>query len=97
MKDIMLDELNDLLIADNDLVIGLSDQQQQKHLLLTEKGDIKQFPDAGVGTLKFLESEDPGALLREISIQFSADGMKVKEVKFGTGGKILLNAPYEVS
>ena len=43
MKDIMLDELSDVLIADNDLVIGFSDQQQQKHLLLTEKGDVKQL------------------------------------------------------
>lgn len=97
MKDIMLDELNDVLIADNDLVIGFSDQQQQEHLLLTEKGDVKQFPDAGVGTLKFLESEDPGALLREISIQFSADGMKVKQVKYNVTGKILIDAPYESS
>lgn len=97
MKDIMLDEVNDVLISNDDLVIRVSDQQQQEHLLLTEKGDIKQFPDAGVGTLKFLESEDPGALLREISIQFSADGMKVKQVKFSVDGKILINAPYEVN
>jgi hypothetical protein len=97
MKDIMLDELNDVLLQNNDLVIGYSDQQQREHLLLTEKGDVKQFPDAGVGTLKFLESEDPGALLREISIQFSADGMRLKQVRFNETGKILVNAPYEIS
>lgn len=95
MKDILLDELSDLQVLNDDLVIGVTDQQHQEHLLLTEKGDIKQFPDAGVGTLKYLESEDPGALLREVSIQFSSDGMNVKAVKFGSTGKLLINAPYE--
>lgn len=97
MIDLILTAESDLKIANDDLVIGVADQQLQERLLLTEKGDIKQFPDAGVGTMKFLESEDEGGLLREISIQFSADGMKVKEVKVDSSGKILINAPYENS
>ena len=96
MNDILLDN-GDLLIENDDLVISVSDQQQQERLLMTEKGDVKQFPDAGVGTLKFLESEDAGSLLREIALQFSADGMNVKEVKLNDNGKILVNAPYEGS
>ncbi len=96
MKDFLLDTATgDIKIDNDDLVIGLSDQQQQEHLLLTEKGNIKQFPDAGVGCLKFLESEDEGGLLREIGIQFTADGMNVKEVKVSSTGKILINAVYQ--
>lgn len=92
--------MNDLILKDgaiktlnDDLYIGDSDQQQQSNLLLTEKGNIKQFPDAGVGALKFLESEDPAGLIREVSMQFTADGMDVKQVQYGNG-KLLINAPY---
>lgn len=95
MTDLLLNTDGDIAIANDDLVIGYSDQQQQERLLLTEKGNIKQFADAGVGTLKFLEGEDVGSLLREISLQFTADGMNVKEVKLSDDGKILINAPYE--
>ncbi len=95
MTDLLLNDTGDIAISNDDLLIWLSDQQQQERLLLTEKGDIKQFPMAGVGTLKFLESEDEGNLLREISLQFSADGMNVKEVSVNEQGHILINAPYE--
>ncbi|MGQ0739146.1 MAG: hypothetical protein ACT4OJ_08825 [Bacteroidota bacterium] len=95
MTDLLLTTDGNLQITNDDLVIGESDQQQQQRLLLTEKGNVKQYPEAGVGTMKFLEAEDQGALLREISLQFSADGMNVKEVKVGDSGKILINAPYK--
>lgn len=97
MTDFVLDETNDIAIAADDLVIGFSDQQQQGRLLLTEKGNIKQYPEAGVGALKFLESEDPAGLIREISIQFTADGMNVKALKIDAQGKINVDAPYDTS
>lgn len=95
MKDFLLESDGEIQVANDDLVIDTSDQQQQQRLLLTEKGNVKQFPDAGVGALKFLEDEDEGGLLREIGLQFSADGMNVKELKVADNGNILINAIYE--
>lgn len=92
MKDFLIQD-GTLMIANGDLVIGDSDQQHQERLLLTEKGNIKQFPDAGVGALNYIEAEDPAELVREISVQFTADGMNVIEVKIDNG-QLLINAPY---
>jgi hypothetical protein len=94
MKDFIKDADGDLLIKDNDLFIGNSDQQHQEDLLITEKGAIKQFLGTGVGIGKFLESEDPAGLLREINIQFTADGMKVNEIKITSEGKLSISADY---
>ena len=95
MKDLLHDTNGDLLIAGNDLVVGNSDLQHQQDLLLTEKGSIKQYPDAGVGSYKFLESEDEAGFLREIGLQFTADGMDVKELSVTADGKINVNADYK--
>jgi len=94
MKDFIKDAEGDLMIKDNDLFIGISDQQHQKDLIITEKGAIKQFLSTGVGARKFLEAEDPAGLLREINVQFTADGMKVNEVKITGEGKLSISADY---
>lgn len=95
MKDFLLDNNRDLAIEDGDLVIGVADQQHQEDLLLQDKGSSKEFPMVGVGSFKFLESEDAAGLLREINIQFSADGMKVDKVAFDNSGKINVKAAYK--
>jgi hypothetical protein len=96
MRDFLLDIDEDIDIEADDLVIASSsDQQHREHLLLLEKGSLKQFPSAGVGLFKFLEGDDPGALLREIAVQFSADGMQVKQVGFDTNNQLIIEAPYQ--
>lgn len=80
MKDLKLDQSGDLMIKENDLAIVVSDEQHKEHILTTEKGAIKQYPGIGVGLFTFLEAEDVAGLLREISIQFSADGMMVNKI-----------------
>lgn len=94
MKDFLLDEDGDLLLNGSDINIGISNSQHREHLLLTEKGAFKQFPQVGVGAFKYLENEEPGALLREVSIQFSADGMKVEKVGF-ENGQLIIKADYQ--
>ena len=80
MKDLILGEDGDLLSSHNDLYVGKSDEQH-KHLLLTvQKGAIKQFPGTGVGIATYLESDDVGGLLREIAIQWTADGMTINKL-----------------
>ena len=93
MKDVLLDENSDLKIVNGDLVIGVSDDQHKNLLLLCNKGDFKEHPDACVGIENYLEDEDPAALLREIKAQYSADGMNVSSIKI-MEGKIHIDAAY---
>jgi hypothetical protein len=94
MKDFKLDEGRDLMISGNDLVIDTSDEQHREHLLLMEKGSIKQYPQAGVGLASFLEDDDVAGLLREIAVQFSADGMQVKKVAL-ENNQLIIDSPYK--
>ena len=95
MNDILKDTDGDALIVNNDIAVGYSDQQQREDLIMADKGSIKQFPGVGVGAFKFLESEDAAGLLREISLQFSADGMDVQKVAIDNSGNIIVIAPYQ--
>lgn len=94
MKDLMKDSDGDLLITGDDLVIGTSDLQHQNDLIVTEKGAIKQFPDAGAGAFKYLENDQTADLLREIGLQFTADGMTVEGVAIQPDGTIKVEAAY---
>jgi hypothetical protein len=94
MTDLLLDDTGDLSLSGNDFVFGLSDQQHQELLLLTEKGEWKESPLVGVGAMKFLESESTADLLREIRLQFSNDGMNVNAISITTTGQINIDATY---
>lgn len=96
MKDIIkdIDGNGDLVIRNDDLVTGVSDMQHKQDLLLTEKGNIKQYPYAGVGAQTYLEAEDVPGLLREIGMQYSADGMKVDKIELTKSGILNVAAQY---
>ena len=96
MKDIIkdIDGNGDLVIRHNDLVIGVSDMQHKQDLLITERGTIKQYPYAGVGAQTYLEAEDVAGFLREIGMQFSADGMKVDKIALTKSGTLNVAAQY---
>jgi hypothetical protein len=94
MKDLLLSSNNDFQIVNNDLFIGKSDLQHQKHLLISNKGEIKHAPVAGVGLFTFLADNNKADLNREIRLDFSADGMKVESVSTDKG-EIKIDAPYE--
>jgi hypothetical protein len=94
MKDFLLDaETGDLKIENGDLVVGTSDQQHQRLLLLCDKGSFKEFPSTGVGASNFLEGEDPADFLREVRTQFTADGMTVRKIAF-ENNKLKIDARY---
>ncbi len=94
MIDFILDENNVLRTKDGDLVIGESDLQHQNLLLILDKGSLKEHPTACVGLAKFLESESPDAMLREIRTQFVNDGLKVNALSY-KNGKLTVDANYQ--
>ncbi|CAA0153108.1 hypothetical protein [Tenacibaculum maritimum] len=56
MKDLLLDENGDLAIVDGDFVIGESDQQNVEILLVSNKGEFKEFPLVGFGAINYIKS-----------------------------------------
>lgn len=81
MTDILLDENLTPLITDGDLTIGDSTSQNQMLLLVSDKGEFKQFPTRGVGVARYIETSDSEGLAREINTEYRLDGMTVDKVK----------------
>lgn len=77
MTDILLDENMDVQVKDGDFVLGESLEQNQKVIIMAEKGEIKSSPLLGVGVNSFLDDDEPDELLREIRKNLRADGQKV--------------------
>lgn len=93
MRDILLEE-GDLLLARCDLVVGESTLQHQQLLLITQPGEWKEAPLAGVGLTDWLNDERNGDLVTEVRRQFKSDGMTVSEISYANG-KLKIDADYE--
>lgn len=93
-RGILLDEDSDLLVQNKSMVVRDVTAQNQKHLILIEKTELKFTPMRGVGTRRFLESDTPDNLAREIRQELSIDGMKVKTLKIEPNGIINIDANY---
>ena len=85
MKDILLDENHDLRIEDGDFVVGDATEQNERLLLLLNKGELKQYPIDTVGVVMYQDDESKAALMQEIERQFTADGMQVNKVALEAG------------
>jgi len=94
MKDILLNESLDLDLHAGDLATGFSDLQHQQLLLMTNRGNIKEFPAVGIDAFGYLQDNDTSALLREIRRQFTADGMEVKTINITNTGQLNIDAAY---
>lgn len=76
-------------------IIGDVTRQNQRTILLAEKGEIKEAPTLGVGIASFLDDDSPSDLLREIRENLREDGQTVNSCGFGADGKLIIDAGYE--
>jgi len=91
--DILLEGF-DLFIRNGDFVIGESTRQHQAILLVANQGELRQYPDRGVGLNGYLLDEmDLGELKQNISRQFELDGMRVNSIDFD-GEELKPDAEY---
>ncbi len=93
-KDIMLDENNRLIIVNGDYKVDYSDGQHTKLLLFTTPGAWRQYPLAGVGIRRAINAKNPAGTLslrRDILMQLTADGMRVKKLGL-SNGKLLIDS-----
>ena len=96
MQDILLDTNNDLLIVDNDFVIGESSRQHQELLLLLAKGELKESPEATVGIADFINESEVDGMVFEIRKRYEADGMTVNSISYNeTTGDLNYDANYK--
>ena len=93
--DIGLTDSYDLQIQAGDFTVVESTAQHQQQLILNNKGDYKQNPTVGVGAFDYMDDENYAALIRNISIEFSRDGMDVMGIKMTPEGIINSDAYYK--
>lgn len=94
MKDIILNNDNDLVFSAGDLTTDISDFQHQQLLITNSKGAFKEFPLTGVDAFEYLQDATTDELRREISRQFTMDGMRVNKIDVTTDGQLKIDATY---
>jgi hypothetical protein len=95
MKDLLATTTGDLNLAGADFNIGKSDFQHQEHLLIGQKGSVKQYPDACVGIEDFVNDGDIDEMLSAIRAEFTKDGMTVNSIRYDdTTGDLDYDAKY---
>ena len=81
VKDIIIDDNNDLLIESGDFFVNDSDQQHVLLILNTYSGNWKQFPLIGVGIKIYLASSgQQNTLKRDMTVQMNSDGYQINEI-----------------
>lgn len=92
----MCDETGDLLIRNGSFVIGNTEQQEMRRILLSAKGGYYWLPFLGVDIqMKLGMAQTPDErrkLVREIRQQLLDDGFLVNEVKVSADGMIDIDA-----
>ena len=86
-NDILLDEQNEVLIADGDFVIGQSDQQHVKHIVEAFKGEYKSAPLVGFGAIGYLKRDEmiESEFRRDLKIQLENDGYIDSKIDLSEG------------
>lgn len=92
-QDIILDENFDAVIFGGDWKVENSDQQHVEHLLLVDKGQLRQYPTAGVGIRRYINASiDPVALKQIIRVELENDGNRVNNIIVSRDFKISIDA-----
>jgi hypothetical protein len=94
MNDLLLDEDFDLQIAGNDFVVGDATGQNQKLILLANKGEVRPYPFVTVGIAQAINDDNVASLKQDIIKLFELDGMKINKLNISASGEMEIDAPY---
>ncbi|MBK6611837.1 MAG: hypothetical protein IPI59_15675 [Sphingobacteriales bacterium] len=94
--DILLTNDHDLQFEKGDLKVDLSDEQHIAHILVTDKGNWRQYPLLGVGLHRWLEADTSQeqilTLKNKIKQNLIYDNFDVKSIKIDTYDNIKIDA-----
>jgi hypothetical protein len=82
MRDILLDENNDLKIVNGDFAVGESEMQEVGLILSSNQGEWKEHPVVGANLVTKVRSNtnDP-RLERTLRIQMKLDGKDYEQIR----------------
>lgn len=92
MNDILITNEGEIKIENGDFVVDNSTLQHQALILITNPGEFKESPMLGVGIENYILDSDMIGCEFEAQLQFTMDGMKVKNLNFKND--IIIEADY---
>lgn len=89
-KDVMMNP--DLMIADGDFEVAVSDNQEIQNILDAHQGEFRQWPLIGFGIDDWLLAPlDLAKFRKDVSLQLRLDGFKKPQVTL-EGGQLTVSA-----
>ncbi|HEX8576686.1 MAG TPA: oxidase [Flavobacterium sp.] len=74
-QDILRDENGGLTFANGDFATGQSDQQHVEDIIDLQPGEIKEFPQIGLGAINYIKRTiTADEFKRDLKIQLNMDG-----------------------
>ena len=92
--DILLTDHNTPKVVSGDWATGESGEEHQYQLLVAAKGDIKQYPTAGVDARSYWDDTGYGPLINAVTTEYQKDGMAVDKVELAVNGDLNVIARY---
>lgn len=92
-QDFLIGEDWDLVIENNTVKVGKSDDQHVKLLLETYRSNWTQYLLVGLGLARFINGNLGGEFRREFKLQLDADQYEAVNMTVDASGKI--NVKYE--
>ena len=94
MRDILLDENNDLRIVNGDFLIGESTNQNVELLFKTSPGEWKEHIETGIAIQRSNNGNLDRFLDRTIRVQMEADGYNIEKLVINELG-VSIDGQYE--
>lgn len=94
MRDILLDENNDLKIINGDFLIGESTNQNVELLFKTSPGEWKEHIETGIAIQRSNNGNLDRFLDRTIRVQMEADGYNIEKLVINELG-VSIDGQYE--
>lgn len=94
-QDYLLDDDGDLLIANGDFVVGPSDNQHIRDILVSFQGEWKQFPLIGAGIITAINSSEPHNQNNNAKDQLQSGGYQLDRINIfiDDSGKLQIQFP----
>lgn len=90
MRDVLLDDDNDMVVVGGDMVVGDITQQMIKHVVMATPGEYKEYPMLGVGMIMQINGNRNQFVLNNIKEQLAAVGIAAKNVAWDDEGELLI-------